>query len=118
MIKLLGSLSVRPDDSAFNSADIAFSIDGDRIPVSDLQLDGNLVSMRGSGWVNLRRELSFDLYANVGRNNVVGAMVRPFTQHRAANLMRIQVSGTTANPQMIKSVPLMDSLEHVFPESP
>lgn len=118
MIKLLGSLSVRPDDSAFNSADITFSIDGDRIPVSDLQLDGNLVSMRGSGWVNLRRELSFDLYANVGRHSVVGAMVRPFTQHRAANLMRIQVSGTTANPQMIKSVPLMDSLENVFPESP
>jgi hypothetical protein len=118
MIKLLGSLSVRPDQGAFNSADISFSIDGDRIPVNDLQLDGNLVSMRGSGWVNLRRELSFDLYANVGRHSLVGAVVRPFTQHRAANLMRIQVSGTTSNPQMLKSVPLMDSLEQVFPESP
>jgi hypothetical protein len=118
MIKLFGSLSVRPDDSAFNSADISFSIDGDRIPVNDLQLDGNLLSMRGSGWVNMRRELSLDLYANVGRHSLIGSVVRPFTQHRAANLMRVQVSGTTNNPQMIKSVPLMDSLEHVFPESP
>jgi hypothetical protein len=118
MIRLFRVLSVSPDQGAFDSADIAFTIDGDRIPVNELQLDGDLVSMRGSGWVNLRRELYFDLYAHVGRRSIVGAMVRPITQHRAANLMRIEVTGTTSDPLMRRSMPLMDSLEQVLPESP
>jgi hypothetical protein len=118
MIRLFRLLSVRPDQGAFDSADIAFTIDGDRIPVHELELDGDLVSMRGSGWVNLRRELYLDLYAHVGRRSLVGAMVRPLTQHRAANLMRIEVSGSTSDPQMKRSMPLMESLEQVLPETP
>lgn len=118
MVKLFRLLYVRPDQGAFDSADIAFTIDGDRIPVQELQLDGDLVSMRGSGWVNLRRELYFDLYAHIGRKSLVGAMVRPITQHRAANLMHIEVSGTTSDPQMRQSMSLMESFEQVLPESP
>jgi hypothetical protein len=112
MIRLFQLLSVTPNKGAFDSADVTFAIDGDRIPVSQLELDGDLVSMRGSGWVNLRRELEFDLYANVGRRSLVGAVVRPFTGHRATNLMRIEVTGTTNNPEMRRSMPLMNSIEH------
>jgi hypothetical protein len=118
MIRLFRLLSVRPDQGAFDSADIAFSIDGDRIPVQELHLDGDLVSMQGSGWVNMRRELSFDLFAHVGRKSIVGAIARPITQHRAANLMRIEVTGTTSELQMRKSMGLMNSFEQVLPESP
>jgi hypothetical protein len=74
--------------------------------------------MRGSGWVNLRRELSLDMYANVGRRSIVGAMMRPITQNRGANLMRIEVSGTTSDPQIRHTMALMNSLEQVLPESP
>lgn len=118
MIKLLRALSVHPDQGAFDSADVAFSIDGDQIPIHKLELDGDLVSMRGSGWVNLRRELSLDMYANVGRRSIVGAMMRPITQNRGANLMRIEVSGTTSDPQIRHTMALMNSLEQVLPESP
>jgi hypothetical protein len=118
MIKLLRALSVQPDQGAFDSADVAFSIDGDQIPIHKLELDGDLVSMRGSGWVNLRRELSLDMYANVGRRSIVGAMMRPITQNRGANLMRIEVSGTTSDPQIRHTMALMNSLEQVLPESP
>jgi hypothetical protein len=118
MVRLFRLLSVRPDQGAFDSADIAFSIDGDRIPVSELQLDGDLVSMQGSGWVNMRRELYFDLFAHVGRKSIVGAIARPITQHRAANLMRIEVTGTTSDPQMRRSVPIINSFEPVIPNSP
>jgi hypothetical protein len=118
MIRLFRLLSVRPDQGAFDSADIAFTIDGDRIPVQEIQLDGDLVSMQGSGWVNLRREVYFDLFAHVGRKSIVGAIARPITQHRAANLMRIEVTGTTSNPEMRRSVPLMNSFEPLSPNSP
>jgi hypothetical protein len=118
MVRLFRLLSVRPDQGAFDSADISFAIDGDRIPVNELQLDGDLVSMKGSGWVNLRRELYFDLFAHVGRKSIVGAIARPITQHRAANLMRIEVTGTTSDPQMRRSVPLINSFEPVMSDSP
>ncbi len=118
MVRLFRLLSVRPDQGAFDSADIAFSIDGDRIPVEQLQLDGDLVSMQGAGWVNLRREVYFDLYAHVGRKSIVGAIARPITQHRAANLMRIEVTGTTGDLQMRRSVPLINSFEPVMTDSP
>jgi hypothetical protein len=118
MVRLFRLLSVRPDQGAFDSADIAFTIDGDRIPVNQLQLDGDLVSMQGSGWANLRREVYFDLYAHVGRKSIVGAIARPITQHRAANLMRIEVTGTTSDLQMRRSVPLINSFEPVLPDPP
>jgi hypothetical protein len=118
MVRLLRLLSVRPDQGAFDAADIRFGIDGDRIPIHELQLDGDLVSLRGSGWINMRRELELDLLANVSKRTLVGAMMRPLSQSNAANLLRIQVTGNSANPQIIQSMPLMKSLDPLLPQQP
>jgi hypothetical protein len=118
MIRMLNLLAVRPDQGAFDSADVEFAIDGDRIPIRNLQLDGDLMSMQGRGSVNLRRELDLELVANVGRRGIVGALVRPFTQNQNANWMRIEVGGTTSNPQIRPPMPLRDSLDSVLLESP
>ncbi len=118
MIRLLNLLAVGPDQGAFDSADVEFAIDGDRIPIKNLQLDGDLMSMQGRGSVNLRRELDLELVANVGRRGVLGAIVRPFTQNQSANWMRIEVGGTTSNPQIRPPMPLRDSLDSVLMESP
>ena len=63
MVKLVRLLSISPGQGAFDSADIKFGIDGDRLPIHELVLDGDILSMRGSGWVNMRRELHLDLFA-------------------------------------------------------
>lgn len=118
MIRLLNLLAVRPDQGAFDAADIDFAIDGDKIPITNLQLDGDLISMQGKGSVNFRRELDLELVANVGRRGIVGAIVRPFTQNPSANWMRIEVGGTTSNPQIRPPMPLRDSIDSVLIESP
>ena len=59
MIRLFRLLSVRPDQGAFDAADISFAVDGDRIPVTDMQLDGDLVSMRRLGLVQLAARTVF-----------------------------------------------------------
>jgi hypothetical protein len=118
MIRLLNLMSVRPDQGAFDSADVEFSIDGDRIPINNLQLDGDLISMQGKGSVNFRQELDLELVANVGRRGIVGALVRPFTQNSNANWMRIEVGGTTSNPQIRPPMPLRDSIDSVLLEGP
>ena len=104
MISLFRLLSVSPGQGAFDSADIQFGIDGDRLPVHEIALDGDIVSMRGSGWVNMRRELHLDLFANVGRRSLVGSLFK------AATLWQIEVNGTTSAPQIRRPMPLMNSL--------
>jgi len=110
MISLFRLLSVSPGQGAFDSADIQFGIDGDRLPVHEIVLDGDIVSMRGSGWVNMRRELHLDLFAHVGRRTLVGSLFRPLSSSKAATLWQIEVNGTTSDPQIRRPMPLMNSL--------
>lgn len=109
MVRLLNLLSIRPDQGAFDAGDVKFSVDGERIPIEEMQLDGDLLSLRGNGWVNMRRELQLDLQANVSKRTIVGAMMHPL--RNSPNLFMIEVTGTTSNPQMKRSVPLMNTFE-------
>jgi len=111
MIRLFRVLSVSPGQGAFDSADFRFSIDGDKIPVQELILDGDIVSMRGSGWINMRRELHFDLFANVGRRSLLGTMIPPISRSNAAKLWQIEVNGTTTDPQIRRPMQMMGSLD-------
>ena len=115
MIRLFRMLSVTPGQGAFDSADVQFGIDGERLPIHELLLDGDIVSMRGSGWVNMRRELHLDMFANVGRRGIVGAIFHPISNSGAAKLWQIEVNGTTANPQIRRPMQLINTFDKVSP---
>jgi len=119
MLRLFRVLSVKPpDDGAFESADIEFRIDGDRVPIDRISLDGDVLSLRGSGWTNLRKELQLDLYAYVGRRSALAAVLGPLvSQNDSATMLQVEVTGTSDNPQFRRSFPLMgNSLQQVFPD--
>jgi hypothetical protein len=119
MLRLFRVLSVKPpDDGAFESADVEFRIDGDRVPIDRISLDGDVLSLRGSGWTNLRKELQLDLYAYVGRRSALAAMLGPLvSQNDSATMLRVEVTGTSDNPEFRRSFPLMgSSLQQVFPD--
>jgi hypothetical protein len=80
-----------------------------------LLLDGDIVSMRGSGWVNMRRELHLDMFANVGRRGIVGAIFHPISNSGAAKLWQIEVNGTTANPQIRRPMQLRNTFDKISP---
>jgi hypothetical protein len=111
MVRLFNLLSIRPDQGAFDAGDIKFSVDGDRIPIEEMQLDGDLISLRGNGWVNMRRELQLNLQASVSKRTIVGALMHPLAAKNTPNFFMIEVSGTTSNPQLKRSVPLMNTFE-------
>ncbi len=117
MIRLFRLLSVSPSQGAFDSGDVEFGVDGDRLPIHELVLDGDLVSMRGSGWVNLRRELHLDLLANVGRRSLLGTVVGPLSSSKAAALWQIEVNGTASDPQIRRPISIMNSLDKVRQEN-
>lgn len=120
MMRLMrvASVSAR-DDSAFQSADISFKIDGERIPITAIDCSGDLLRLRGEGETNLRREIDLELYAYVGRRislaSVLGPL-QPKTQY-ATTLMAITVDGTLSDPQMERRpLPQFASVQELFPE--
>jgi hypothetical protein len=120
MMKLLRVLSVKPtNDAAFEKADISFRIDGDRLPIDHLSIDGDVLSLAGSGWANLRREMHLDLYAYVGNRNQLAKLVGPLlSETRYAPLMQVEIDGTVEAPEMTrKPLPVIeDALKTYFPE--
>jgi len=120
MLRLFRVLSVKlPDDGAFESADVEFRIDGDRIPIDRISLDGDVMSLRGKdGWVNLRKEIQLNLDMYVGRRSALAAVLGTMvSQNDNATILQVEVTGTTDNPQFRRSFPLMgNSLQQVFPD--
>lgn len=119
MIRLLRLMRVSApnEEGAFESADIRFSLDGDRIPLDEIALDGDIISMRGKGEVNMRRELHMELYTYVGPRGQIAAMLQPLFGNRGATLLQFAVTGTTDQPIVTPSLPGWDTatLEQLFP---
>lgn len=119
MIRLMRVASINAsDDSAFQRADIQFEIDGDRIPLN-IACDGEVLRVRGDGWVNLRREVDLELYSYVGRRIPISQVVTPLLEEsRFATFMMIEVDGTLDNPVMQRRpFPQLEATwQQIFPE--
>ncbi len=119
MTRLFRALSVKPtDDGAFENADVEFRIDGDRIPIDRISLDGDIIALRGNGWTNLRRELQLDLYAYVGNQSPIGTLFGPLvSKNDSATLLQLEVTGTTDRMDIRRAIPLIGSnWQQIFPE--
>ena len=119
MTRMFRVLSVKPPaDGAFESADIQFRLDGDRIPIDRISLDGDIISLRGNGWTNLRREIQLDLYAYVGNRSPMAALFGPLVSHNDnATMLQLEVSGTTDKMEFRRNIPLMGTnLQQIFPD--
>lgn len=120
MIRLLRVASVSAsDESAFQTADIDFAIDGDQIPLPRIACDGDVLRLRGEGWMNLRREIDLELYSYVGRSNLIPKLASPWlAESRYATFMMIEVDGTLDNPVMQRRpFPQLErTLQQIFPE--
>lgn len=118
MIRLMRVASVSAqDDSAFQSADIGFSIDEDQIPL-DISCYGDVLRLRGDGHTNLRRDIDLELYVSVGRKISLASVFSPmYTESSSAALMMIKVDGSLDNPEMQRrQFPQFASIQELFPE--
>lgn len=118
MIQLMRKLSVTPTaKTAFHTADINFEVDGDRIPLK-LACEGDLLSLRGSGWTNFRRELDLELYSYVGGRVPVSSVLNPLiSDSRYATFMSLEVDGTLDNPRIERrAFPQLAVLQQIFPD--
>jgi hypothetical protein len=107
MVKLFRLLSVRPpDDGAFETADIHCRIDGEQVWLEEVALDGDVISLRGKGRINFRKEMHLDLYTYVGARGELAKLIAPLlSPENSATLLQIQVDGTPDNLQMRRVIP-------------
>jgi hypothetical protein len=115
MVRLLSlTPAVSKDDSAFNTADIDFTLDGDRIPLK-VACEGDVLRLVGKGWTNHRREIELELYTFAGRRRLIDPLL---SDSPYASAMMIEVTGTLDNLNMQRRPfhNLESTFQQMFPE--
>jgi hypothetical protein len=96
LLDLLKFLGLRwPDRTFFEEAHAAFAIQGNRVSINRLDLQGNVISLYGGGEVNLDgTDLQLDMYSSWGRaEQLLPAAVRSVPSAISKQFLRIEVRG-------------------------
>jgi hypothetical protein len=96
LLDLLKFLGLRlPDRTAFEEAHVVFGIEGPRAHVSQLELFGNAISLRGSGDTNIDGSgLNFAFYLDWARlGQILPSGVRELPREVSNQLLRIDMRG-------------------------
>jgi hypothetical protein len=119
MLSLLSLLSVkRPDTTAFSSSEIDFRIQGEHLYLDRINFNGDAVSLKGHGEMNLDRKIDLKFYALVGRGELPLPALRALLRQASRQMLLIQVTGTLEKPQFTQEpLPMLrETLDQIFPE--
>ncbi len=119
MLALLKVLRIRPPDTTgFTSSDIDFRLRGDRVYFDRIHFNGDAISLKGKGELDIDRHLDLEFYALVGRELNV-PIVQTILRQASRQLLRIYVKGTLDRPDMTReALPLLkETLQQLFPEA-
>lgn len=120
MAQLLSKVNPNPPETTgFTSADVDFRIQGEQIYMDRVDFIGDILSLKGNGWMDLNRQVNLEFYALVGREEFQLPVIRTLLAEASRNILLIQVKGTLDNPDVIKKpLPeLDDTLQRLFPET-
>jgi hypothetical protein len=97
--------------TAFDSADVAFTIAHGHTTFDPIKFTGNAFSLLGRGTMNPQGNLDLRLSVLWGRDRLHIPLVSDFTREASTPLVIAHVVGTPSNPQFdIKPLPLLDEL--------
>jgi hypothetical protein len=119
MLSLLNVLKIRqPDTTAFTSSDIDFRLQHEHIYLERINFNGDLISLKGHGELDLERRIKLKFYTLVGRQEFSLPVVRAMLQQASQQILLIHVSGTLDEPQMTREAlpALKETLDQIFPE--
>lgn len=106
VVRLLKLFQVRSvdDDSAFDSGDIFFNVNGENIDINRMEFNGDAISIIGNGRTNFDHDLDLNFYSVVGRNRINIPLISDLYRRSSQKFMWINVGGTAQNPKVSKEI--------------
>ena len=99
ILSLLKILRVKEvTTSAFDTSNINFKLQGDRIDLQRIELIGDAISLIGNGKLNMNRDIDLNFYSVVGRNDYI-PLLSEIVELGAQQIMWINIRGQLDNPQ-------------------
>ena len=99
ILSLLKILRVKEvTTSAFDTSNINFKLQGDRIDFQRIELIGDAISLIGNGKLNMNRDIDLNFYSVVGRNDYI-PLLSEIVELGAQQIMWINIRGQLDNPQ-------------------
>lgn len=117
IVQVMNLLRVTPtEDVAFTDGEVEFTIFGDTMTFSDLQIWGDLISLHGGGTLDRRRELDLTFNTRVSPQNSFTQVFRPLRSQRYT-LWTIDVRGPLHALQIERRAldGVGETLERLFP---
>ncbi len=115
IVQVMNLLSVTPtEDVAFTDGEVEFSIYGDSMTFSDLQIWGDLIKLDGGGTLDRRRELDLTFNTRVSPQNSFTQLFRPLRSQRYT-LWTIDVRGPLHALEIERQAGVGETLGRLFP---
>jgi hypothetical protein len=117
LIQVFNMLRVKPSEAvAFTDGEVRFSIYGDNMSFSQIQLWGDLVALHGSGTMSRTKEVDLSFNTRVSPQNGWSQITRPFGENQYT-LWTISVKGPLSDPTIERRTlnAVNETLERLFP---
>ena len=117
LLKILRNKEV--NRTAFDTSDVDFTIHGDQIKLSRIELIGDAISLIGNGYLEWARYADINFYSVVGRNRFHIPILSDLYKASSQRIMWINVGGPIDNLQTTRKVlpGLNDSIKALFQSS-
>ena len=100
IVQVFNLLRITPsEDHAFTDGHVEFTLFGESVAFSDMQIWGDIISLHGGGTLNRRRELDLTFNTQVSPKNAFTRILRPLSDQRYT-LWTIDVRGPLSDPQI------------------
>ena len=108
----------RPDTTAFTSSEIDFRIQGEHLYLDRINFNGDAISLKGYGEMNLDRQIDLKFYALMGRGELPLPALRALLRQASRHILLIQATGSLEKPHFTKEpLPMLrETLDQIFPE--
>ena len=120
IVSLLKILRIKEvNRTAFDSSDVDFSIHGDQIKLSKIELIGDAISLIGNGYLEWMKFADINFYSVVGRNRFHIPVLSDIYKAGCQRIMWINVGGPMDNLQTSRKVlpGLNESIQSLFQSS-
>lgn len=106
----------RRDRTAFDASNADFTIQGNSINISKIELLGDAISLVGKGTMTMDHEVDLDFYTVAGRNRFHIPLISDLAKAGSQQILWLRVDGSLENPQVYSELlpGLNESVRQLF----